>query len=191
MEKTATVVTANASMNRSDGRRSGYVAHSGATMSDANLLQPDSAPNTPRPAGDDASQKPKMRRHGMIASFVFEFDAYCVNGYAAHANASVAASRAPPKRRPTRKRPIIDNRSNRIDVKCTEGRLSHFPLQPNARKPGMYASYAVGPYVSPSGFADSQRPFVWMRLRISPELSAGPQAGRLSSTGKFPHGAWP
>ena len=55
----------------------------------------------------------------------------------------------------------------------------------------MYASYAVGPYVSPSGFADSQRPFVWTWSRTSPELSAGPHAGRLSSTGKFPHGAWP
>ncbi len=28
--------------------------------------------------------------------------------------------------------------------------------------------------MSPSGFADSQRPFAWMRSRISPELSAGP-----------------
>ena len=37
----------------------------------------------------------------MIASFVFEFDTYSVNGYAAQANASVAASRGPPKRRPT------------------------------------------------------------------------------------------
>ena len=41
----------------------------------------------------------------MIASFVFEFDAYCVNGYAAQANASVAASRGPPKRRPTSAEP--------------------------------------------------------------------------------------
>ena len=31
----------------------------------------------------------------------------------------------------------------------------------------MYASYATGPYVSPCGFARSQRPFVWMRSRIS------------------------
>ena len=69
----------------------------------------------------------------MIASFVFEFDAYCVNGYAAQANASVAARRAPPKRRPTRKSPSIASRSNKIDVKCTAGSVSHFPLQPNAR----------------------------------------------------------
>ena len=28
----------------------------------------------------------------------------------------------------------------------------------------MYASYATGPYVSPCGFARSQRPFVWIRV---------------------------
>ena len=55
----------------------------------------------------------------------------------------------------------------------------------------MYASYATGPYVSPSGLADSQRPFVWIRSRISPEASAGPHAFRSSSTGKLPHGASP
>ncbi len=66
----------------------------------------------------------------MIVSFVFELDAYCVNGYAAHANASTAARRAPPKRRPTSHSPMIVSMSNRIDVKCTAGRSSHFPLQP-------------------------------------------------------------
>src|SRR5215471_14287944 len=61
----------------------------------------------------------------------------------------------------------------------------------------MYDSYATGPYVSPSGFALSQRPFVWIQLRISPEASAGPQAlsafpfGVVFSTGKLPHGAVP
>ncbi len=55
----------------------------------------------------------------------------------------------------------------------------------------MYASYAVGPYVSPCGFADSQRPFVWTWSRISPDASAGPQAGSVPSIGKWPHGAWP
>ena len=33
---------------------------------------------------------------------------------------------------------------------------------------------------------DSQRPFFWMRSRISPAASAGPQAFRLSSSGKLP-----
>ena len=41
----------------------------------------------------------------MIVSFVFAFRAYAVNGYEAHANARIAARRAPPKRRPTRTRP--------------------------------------------------------------------------------------
>ena len=57
-ENAASVVTTNAAMKRGEGRRSGYVAHSGATMSVANLLHPESAPKTPRPTGDDASQKP-------------------------------------------------------------------------------------------------------------------------------------
>src|SRR5207302_9441627 len=142
-ENATAVVAAKTSMNRTEGRRSGYVAQSGATMSDANLLHPDSAPNTPRPVGDDASQKPKMSRHGMIESFVFEFDAYCVNGYAAHANASVEASRVPPKRNPTRKSPTIDSRSNRSDVKCTADRLAHLPLHPIARKPRTSAPSAA------------------------------------------------
>ena len=42
------------------------------------------------PHGDVASQKPKTRRAGMIASFVFELDTYCVNGLAAQANGSAA-----------------------------------------------------------------------------------------------------
>ena len=41
----------------------------------------------------------------MIASFVFELDTYCVNGYAAQANGSVTASRTPPNRRPTSSSP--------------------------------------------------------------------------------------
>jgi len=41
----------------------------------------------------------------------------------------------------------------------------------------------MGPYVSPRGFEDSQRPFSWIRSRISPSASAGPHAGRVSWTG--------
>ena len=69
----------------------------------------------------------------MSASFVFEFETYCVNGYAAHANASTAPSRWPPKRSPTRKRPSSVRRSTAIEVKCAAGRSSHFPLQPMTR----------------------------------------------------------
>ena len=74
-----------------------------------------------------------MRKHGISVSFVFELEAYCVNGYAAHANASVAASRKPPKRRPTSQRPSMLSRSNAIDVKCAAGRSSHLPFQPRTR----------------------------------------------------------
>jgi hypothetical protein len=66
----------------------------------------------------------------MIESFVFEFDAYCVNGYAAHANASVAPSGTPPKRCPTSHSPSRQRMSNAIDVKCDAGSESHFPVQP-------------------------------------------------------------
>ena len=66
----------------------------------------------------------------MIASFVFELETYCVNGYATHANASVTPSRFPPKRRPTRKRPTRHATSQMIDVRCAAGRSSQCPLQP-------------------------------------------------------------
>ena len=69
----------------------------------------------------------------MIASFVFELDAYCVNGYAAHANASIAPSRAPPKRQADEPEAEHASRSNAIDVKCAAGRASHLPLQPSRR----------------------------------------------------------
>src|SRR5256714_2334098 len=55
----------------------------------------------------------------------------------------------------------------------------------------MYDSYAIGRYVAAGGLADSQRPFVWMRLRISPLASAAPHGFRLSSTGKWLYGALP
>ena len=55
----------------------------------------------------------------------------------------------------------------------------------------MYDSYATGPYVSPCGFALSQRPFVWTHSRISPDASAVPQDFFVCSIGKFPHGAVP
>ena len=168
-------------------------SHSGATISEANFVQPARARRTtPRPTGDETSQKPQMRKPACSASFVFELDAYCVNGYAAHANASVAASCRPPKRRPTSQSPSMQSRSNAIDVKCAAG--SVVPLAAPAEErgsPGCSDSYATGPYVSPCGFADSQRPFVWMRSRISPAASAGPHAFRSPSTGKLPYGACP
>ena len=50
---------------------------------------------------DETSQKPQMSRHGPRASFAFELDTYCVNGYATQAKERVAARRARPKRHPT------------------------------------------------------------------------------------------
>ena len=49
-------------------------------MSDANFVSPESAQSAPREMGDETSQNPQMRKHGSSASFVFELDAYCVNG---------------------------------------------------------------------------------------------------------------
>ena len=49
---------------------------------------PRARPTAPRARSDVTSQKPKTRNAGMIASFVFAFSVYAVNGYAAHANAS-------------------------------------------------------------------------------------------------------
>ena len=70
--------------------------------SEANFVHPDSAAKMPRATGLETSQNPQTRKHGMIVSFVFEFETYWVNGYAAQANASTAPSRWPPKRSPTR-----------------------------------------------------------------------------------------
>ena len=74
------------------------------------------------------------------------------------------------------------------------GRPAACPTSRSSRRrrtPGRYASYATGPYVSPSASAASQRPFVWIRSRISPVASAGPHAGRSPSIGKLPYGLWP
>src|ERR687887_1634424 len=159
--------------------------------SGANFVQAESAQKTPRLTGEATSQKPKIRNAGRIESFVFELDTYCVNGYAAHAKASVAPRRGPPKRRPTSPSPTMQSRSKRIAVACAVGSESHLPLHPKTRYAGMYDSYETGPYVSACGFADSHRPFVWIRLRISPSWSAGPHGFKLSSTGKCPYGDWP
>ena len=63
-------------------------------------------------------------------SFVFELEAYWENGQAAQAKASAAPSCAPPNRLPANQRPTMQIRSQRIEVACTAGSVSHFPLQP-------------------------------------------------------------
>ncbi len=67
----------------------------------------------------------------MIASFVFEFETYWVNGYAAHANASTAPSLCPPKRSPTSQRPSDRQQveGDRREVRGRAGRPTS-PLQP-------------------------------------------------------------
>ena len=57
----------------------------------------------------------------MIASFEFELETYWVNGYAAHAKASVAPRRRPPKRSPSRPSPMTASTSQMSDVRCTAG----------------------------------------------------------------------
>ncbi len=74
-----------------------------------------------------------MSSAGPIESFVFEFEAYCVNGHVTQANASTAARRSPPKRRPARVSPSRQTRSHAIDVACAARRRSHFPDQPKAQ----------------------------------------------------------
>src|SRR3954452_5696415 len=136
-ENAARVATAKPTANRADGLRPGYVSQSGATIREANFVRPESVQSAPRSPGRDTSQKPQMRNAGMIASFVLEFDAYWVNGYATHANPSVASSGMPPKRPPTSQRPSRHNRSKAIAVKCAAGSESHLPPHPKRRYPGM------------------------------------------------------
>jgi hypothetical protein len=81
----------------------------------------------------------------MIASFVFEFDTYSVNGYAAQAKASVAPRRAPPKRLPTSASPSRQSPSKRSAVAWAAQSSSHFPVQPKTANPGKYARYETGP----------------------------------------------
>jgi hypothetical protein len=122
-----------ATAGRGRQRTSGKVSHSGATTNVANFVHAESATKTPRAHGDVTSQKPQIKNAAGIASFVFELETYCVNGYAAHANGSSAPSNAPPKRKPTSASPMTHATSNAIDVKCTAGSsLFHLPDQPKS-----------------------------------------------------------
>src|SRR5581483_8508238 len=107
IEKTAIVPARNPAAKRLPGLPVGYVSQRGAATSAANFAQHDAAMSTPRGAGLEMNQRAQTSRHGMIASFVFELETYCVNGYAAHAKASTAPSRRPPKRSPTNQSPRI------------------------------------------------------------------------------------
>ena len=65
---------ANASCGRGLRSGPGYVSHIGATTSVANFVQPDNATQAPRNHGTFTSQKPKIRKTGTIASFVFDIE---------------------------------------------------------------------------------------------------------------------
>src|SRR5262245_47968055 len=123
-------------------------------MSAPNFVQPATATEAPRAQSEVTSTNPARRKTGMIASFVFEFSVYAVNGYAAQPNASSTASRGPPKRSPTRTRSSAARRSNAIEVAWAAGSESHLPLQPKIATAGRYARYETGPYVSPRSIAD-------------------------------------
>ena len=69
-------------------------------------------------------------------SFVFDIDEYWENGQATQAKPRVAASRAPPNRRPTSHMPTRQSGSQRIDVAWAVGSLSQTPDQPKAQNPG-------------------------------------------------------
>ena len=125
-----------------DGRRrtSGYVSQSGATTSVANFVHDDSATKMPRAQAELASQNPQIRKAAGIESFVFELATYWVNGYAAQANMSTDASKAPPNRKPTRPRPMRQTMSTATAVIRAAGRLSHLPDQPAIQYAGRYDS---------------------------------------------------
>ena len=134
------------------------------------------------------SQKPQIRKAGMIASFVFECETYWVNGYAVQAKASVAASRWPPNRRPTRTRPSRRaGRKHRREAAAGGVALPVPAEEPVAGEVGLVGD---GPYVSPCSSADSQRPFVWIRSRICRRGRPGRTAWS-TSRGKWPYGVSP
>ena len=97
-----------------------------------------------------------MSSAGWIMSFVFEFEAYCVKGQAAHAKASVAAESGPPKRRPTSQSP-----SDAEEVPEDRGRMrgrQRVPLaapaeQPVAGQVGLVGDRAVGVALGVGGLA--------------------------------------
>src|SRR2546425_403902 len=80
----------------------------------ANFVHPDSATKTPRAHADVTNQRPQIKNAAGIASLVFELDAYCVNGYAAQANARTPARSSPPNRYPTSASPSRQRTSNAI-----------------------------------------------------------------------------
>ena len=155
----------------------------------ANFVHPARARNAPRANADVTSQKPKIRNTGMIASFVFELDTYCVNGYAAHANGSVAREPRPAEaasdERQAEEREQVEGDRRRV----RRGQLVPLPAPAEAagsrgcttrRRPARTCRRARSP--TRSGRSSGSR------SRISPSASARPHAFRLPSRGMCPYG---
>ena len=169
----------------------GYVSQRGARRSVANFVHPESATAAPRATGDVESQKPQTRIAGMIASFVFEFNAYAVNGNAIQPKTSPAASGGPPKRRPTRNEAEYDE-----EIECDRRRVrcgKRVPLPGPRKDENRRDVRQVGdrPVRVPAGKDDSQRPLSWIQSRIEPSASGFPQDRLVPCTGMFPYGARP
>ena len=175
------------------GRRSGYVSQSGATTSDANFVQPESAHE--RAAADRRRDEPEApdeeaRHQRVVRVRARRVLRERIRGPREREHGARAA--APPKRRPTSHSPSMQRRSNAIDVKCAAGSESHLPLQPKSEvarggttrtRPGRTCRPAGSPTRSgrSSGCARGSRP----RRRRGRTPSGRPRSG------KFPHGAWP
>ena len=113
-------------------RHSGYVAQRGIvvrarTSSSEEREEPPRAPRR-------REEEPKMRNAGRIESFVFDIDAYCVNGYAAHANGSVAASRRRRTASPRARAPSCRAGRTRATVQCAAGGRPTCPVQPKSEE---------------------------------------------------------
>ena len=179
------------------GRRArpGRRPRAATSSSAANFVQPASATErAARRRRRDEPEAPDQERAAGSRRSCSSSTTYCVNGYAAQANASVAAepraAEAPARRAPSPSR--HEQVEQRSSVKCAAGRSSHFPRP--AERPGSRAGRRgrrPGRTCRRAGSRVSQRPFVWMRSRISPSASAAPHAFRSSSTGMCPYGDSP
>ena len=148
---------------------------------------PRAATAAPRPKSLVRTRKPNTRSAGMIESFVFELDAYWVNGHAAHANASVAPSRGPPNRRPTSASPTSASRSKRIDVDvhrraacptCDSSRRPGSPARTRGTRPGRRCRRAGSPSRIGRSTGCGRAP--------RPSASAGPHFGSVPSCREVP-----
>src|SRR3990172_9340762 len=77
---TSTISPAYAAVPRGRDSLLGYEAQSGTSRTAANFAHAASPAKSPRATPEVTSTKPQTRSAGMIASFEFELETYCVNG---------------------------------------------------------------------------------------------------------------